>query len=86
MYYINTQKQTLCTANTYEHNLLDETSVLDWCHKAAKFGVFVGEGHRPTLCWLPKFHKSAYEFNFIGNSSSCTTTEFSIILLLALLH
>ena len=36
--YINTKKQELCTANTYEHNLLDERSVIDRyrCHVAAK--------------------------------------------------
>ena len=36
--YINTKKQKLCTANTYQHNLLDERSVIDKrrCHVAAK--------------------------------------------------
>ena len=44
MYYINI-KQELSTDNTYEHNLLDERYVVDryWCHKAAKFGIFVDE-------------------------------------------
>ena len=47
MYYINTLKQGLSTAKTYEHNLLDERYVVDRyrCHMAAKFGVFVDEDH-----------------------------------------
>ena len=51
MYYINTLKQELSTAKTYEHNRLDETSVVDMhlCHIAAKFGVFVDEGHSKLL-------------------------------------
>ena len=43
MYYINVLMQELCSAKTYEHNLLDERSVVDRdrCHMAAKFGVRV---------------------------------------------
>ena len=48
----------------------------------AKFRVFVGEDHSklPTLNWLPKLHKRSYKSRFIANSSSCTTTELSILL------
>ena len=35
MYYINTLKQELSAANTYEYNWLDES------HMTAKFAVFV---------------------------------------------
>ena len=77
MYYIYTLKQELSTASTYEHNLLDERYAVDRhrCNMAANFGVFVDEDHNklPTLYWLPKSR-------FIGNSSSRTTTELSIIL------
>ena len=47
---------------------------------AATFGVFVAEDHRklPTIYWLPKLHKRPYKLRFTANSSSCTTTEFSI--------
>ena len=83
MYYINTLKQELGTANTYEH-LLDEKSVIERhrCQMGAKFGVFVDQDHSklPTLYWLPKHHKIPYSSRFIANSSSCTTTELSIIL------
>ena len=67
MYYINTLKQELSTVTvkTYEHNKLDEMSVVDkhWYHKAAKFGVFVDEDHNkvPTLYKLPKLHKWPYK-------------------------
>ena len=65
MYYINTIKQDLRTAETYEHNRLDETSVVDrhGCHMAAKFDVFVDGDHcnLSTLYWLPKLHKRPYK-------------------------
>ena len=49
---------------------------------AAKFRLFVDEDHSklPTLYWLPKLHKLPYKSRFIANSSSCTTTELSILL------
>ena len=81
---INTLKQELSTAKTYEHNRLDETSVVDkhLCHMAAKFGVIVDEDHSKlsTLYWLPKFHKRPCKLRFSTYSSSCTTTELSIVL------
>ena len=84
MYYINTLKQELGTAKTYDHNLLGEKSVFGRhrCHMAAKFGVFVDEDQSklPTLCWLPKIHKRPYKSHLLANSSSCTTPELSIIL------
>ena len=83
-YYINTLKQELSTAKTYEHNRLDETSIVDRhrCHMAATFGLFVDEDHSklPTLYWLPKLHKRPYKSRFIADSSACTTTELSILL------
>ena len=82
--YINTRKQALRNAKKYEHNRLSETSVVDRhrCHMAAKFGVFVDEGHSKllTLYWLPKLHKRPYKSRFIAYSSSCTTTDLSILL------
>ena len=80
----NTLKQELSTAKTYEHNRLDETSIVDRhrCHMAAKFGLFVDEDYSklPTLYWLPKLHKLPYKSCFIANSSAYTTTELSILL------
>ena len=80
----NESKHALSTAKTYEHNRLDESSIVDRhrCHMAAKFGLFVDEDHSklPTLYWLPKLHKRPYKSRFIGNSSACTTTELSILL------
>ena len=84
MYYINTLKQELSTAKTYEHNRFDETSIVDWhrCHMAAYFGLFVNEDHikLPTLHWLPKLYKRPYKSRFIANSSARTSTEVSLIL------
>ena len=71
MYYINTLKQKLGTAKTYEHNFIDEKHVVDRhrCHMAAKFSVFVDEDHSklPTLYWLPKLLKRPYKTRFIAN-------------------
>ena len=84
IYYINTLKQELSTAKTYEHNRLDETYIVDRhrCHMADKLRLFVDEDHSkfPTLYWLPKLHKPPYKSRFIANSSACTTTELSILL------
>ena len=59
--YIDTLKQELGTAKTYEHTLLDEKSVVDRyrCHMAAKVGVSVDEDHSklPTVYRLPNFIK-----------------------------
>ena len=33
-----------------------------------------------TTYWLPKLHTWPYKSRFIANSSSCTTTELSILL------
>ena len=76
MYYINTLKQELSTAKTYGHNLLDERFVVDQCHMAAKFGVYVDEDHSklPTLYWLPKLNKIPYKPRFIAKSSSYCIT------------
>ena len=83
-YYIYTLKQELSTAKTYEYNRLDEASIVDRhrCHMAAKFGLFVDEGHSklPTLYGLPKLHTWPYKSRFISNSSACTTTKLSILL------
>ena len=84
MYYINSQKQELSTAKTILNNRLDETSVIDRhrCNVAAKFSPFVDQDHSniPTLYWLSKLHKRPYKSGFIAVSSSCTTTELSILL------
>ena len=49
---------------------------------AAKFEVFVDEDHSklPTIYWLPKLHKRPSKSRFNANSSSCITTELSILL------
>ena len=90
MYYINTLNQEPCTYKTYEHNLLDERYVVDRhrCHIAAKFDVFVDGDHSKLLTsyWISQLHKIPYKSRFFfcffvfDNSSSCTTTELSIIL------
>ena len=85
-YYINTLKNELSTAKTYEHNRLDETSIVD--------------RHRIDAIWqlslvcllmrtIASFLRYTGYLNFINgpinrvffaNSSACTTTELSILL------
>ena len=51
MYYNNTINPEPSTAKTYEHNMLDETYVVDtyrW-HMSAKFEMFVDEDHSKLL-------------------------------------
>ena len=74
MYYINTIKKKLSTAKTYEHNRLDETSIVDRhrCHMAANFGVFVDEDHSKLTTY------TGY-LNFING-------PISHVLLLILVH
>ena len=53
------------------------------------FCVIIDEDHCkiPTLYWLPKLHKRPYIYfksRFIANSSSCITTELSILVSLRL--
>ena len=73
MYYINNLNQDLSTAKTYEHNRLDETSVVDRhrCHMAVTFGAFVYEDQSklPVYSYL----------NFINDPTSR-------VLLLTLVH
>ena len=48
---VDTLRQELGTAKTYEHNRLNETSIVDGhrCHMAVKFGLFVDEDHGKLL-------------------------------------
>ena len=52
-------------------------------HLALKFSVCIKErqDRLPTMYWLPKLHKTPYKARFIANSSSCTTTELSKLLI-----
>ena len=62
---INTLRQELRTAKTYEHNLFDERSVVfrHRCHMAAKFYVLVDGDHSqlPVLYCSSEVHKRAYK-------------------------
>ena len=48
---------------------------------SAEFGGMVVEGRSnlPVLYWLPKLHERPYKSRFIANSSSCITTELSML-------
>ena len=85
MYYINILKRELVDTNAYKlQPSLSERVIVDGhgCHTALKFRVKARENKDkvPTLYWLPKLHKKTYKARFIANSSSCTTTELSILL------
>ena len=65
-YYINTLKEELSIAKTYEHTTFDETSIVDRhrCHMAAKFGLFADEDHSKLhtlhVYWLPALKVAIY--------------------------
>ena len=54
---------------------------------ALKFSVCIKErqDRLPTMYWLAKLHKRPYKARFIANSSSCTTTELSKLLISCLI-
>ena len=84
-HYINNLKQELGGTRAYLETDTDEVSVVN-AHLndlPVKFSVCVNEGQDklPTTYWLPKLHKRPYKARFNANSSSCTTTEFSKLLI-----
>ena len=86
MYYINTLKLELVDTNAYKlQPSLSEWVIVDGhgCHTALHFCVNAKENQDkvPTLYRLPKLHKKPYKARFIANSSSCTTTELSKLLI-----
>ena len=80
----NTLKQELSGTKAYEKTSEKEKCVINnrIFHNATMFAVSVNGDHErlPTFYWLPKLHKKPYKARFIANSSSCTTTELSILL------
>ena len=85
LHYVYTLKQELDGTRAYLETDTDEMSVVN-AHLndlPVKVSVCVNEGQDklPTMYWLPKLHKRQYKARFIANSSSCTTTELSIIFL-----
>ena len=86
MYYIDTLKRELIDTNAYKlQAFLSEGVVVDarGCHTALHFGVKAKENQDkvPALHWLLKLRKKPYQARFIANSSSCTTTELSNLLI-----
>ena len=73
-YYINSIKQELSTTKTYEHNRLDETSIVDRhrCHIAAKLGCLL-------MRTIASFLRYTSNLNFINS-------PISRVLLLILVH
>ena len=53
------------------------------CHTTLYCGVKAKENQDkvPTLYWLPKLHKTPYRARYTANSSSCTTTKLSKLLI-----
>ena len=85
LHYINTLKQKLNGTNAYEETSINEKSVV-YNHSNEipnKFAVDVKkrQDRLPMMYWLPKLHKRPYKAGFIANSSSCTTTALSKLLI-----
>ena len=85
LHYISTLKQEHIGTKDYEETFIDGESVV-YSHSNEipnKFAVDVKErqDRLPKMYWLPKLHKRPYKARFIANSSSCTTTELSKLLI-----
>ena len=87
LHYINTLKQELNGTRAYEETSTDEKSVVNSHLNALphKFSLGVKEHQDKPLnmYWLPELNKRPYTARFIVNSSSCTATELSKLLLTA---
>ena len=83
LHYVNTLKQELDGTRAYLETDNDKMSVVNAHDLPVKFFVCVNEGQDklPTMYWLPKLHKRPHNARFIANSSSCTTTELSKLLI-----
>ena len=72
-------------AKTYELIFTDEKSVVNkHCSDIdTKFVVGITESQEKIAAfyWLPKLHKRPYKARFIANSSSCTSTSLSKVLI-----
>ena len=70
LHYINTLKHELSGTKAYKETSEEEKSVVNGhCnHLALKFSVCVKErqDRLPTMCWLPKLHKTPYKERFIA--------------------
>ena len=85
LHYVNTLKQEFDGTRAYLAIDADKMSVVN-AHLndlPVKFSVCVNEGQDKlhTKYWLPKLHKRPYKARCIANSSSCTTTELSKLLI-----
>ena len=86
------EKGTILTPQKQELSAAKHMSIADSMRRLSligidviwqlSLGVFIDEDHSklPTLYGLPKLHKRSYKSRSIANSSSCTTTELSILL------
>ena len=63
--------------NTSEHDIVVDH--IDKC-KQFKADVKITQHKLPTMYWIPKLHKNPYKARFIASSSSCTTTNLSVLL------
>ena len=87
LHTINTLNMELGGTKAYEQISAKEKSVINnhIFQNATRFGVSLDEGQErfPTFYWLPKLHKQSYKARVIatGNSSSCTTTKLSKLLI-----
>ena len=64
--------------DTPEHKI-----ILDHVTKCEqlKTEVKITQRKLPTMYWIPKLHKTPYKARFIANSTSCTTTSISKLLI-----
>ena len=83
MHYIKVLKQEIVHTKSYAPVSDSEQSIvqkhIDKC-KQLNTDIKITQQKLPTMYWMPKLHKSPYKERFIANSTSCTTTNLSILL------
>ena len=83
MHYVKVLKHEIVNTksyspvNTSQHSIILEH--IDKC-KQLNTEVKITQQKLPTMYWIPKLHKSPYKERFIANSTSCTTTNLSVLL------
>ena len=82
LHFINTLKQELNGTKAYEETPIGEIAT-QIKYQISLLYLLLKERQDmlPTMYWLPKLQKRPYKARFIANSSSCTTTELSKLLI-----
>ena len=89
LYYVQVLRQELSNTITYTVTDLSELDIRrnHQSHlNTLNIDIRCKQDQLAIMYWIPKLHKHPCKARFIANSSSCTTTNLSILLTLLLLN